>query len=69
MERCSEFWACQEYSRIKDNLFDLIMEKMAQKVVELVELLANDIEVPAYMLQTLEQILLRKAESLVKAVF
>ena len=33
MERCSEFWACQEYSRIKDSLFDLIMEKMAQKVV------------------------------------
>ena len=69
LERCSEFWACQEYSRIRDSLFDLIMEKMAQKVVELVELLANDIEAPAYMLQALEQMMLRKAESLVKAVF
>lgn len=69
LERCSEFWACQEYSRIRDSLFELIMEKMAQKVVELVELLANDIEAPAHMLQALEQLMLRKAESLVKAVF
>lgn len=34
---------------------------MAQKVVELVELLANDIEVPSYLLQTLQHILLKKA--------
>ena len=34
---------------------------MAQKVVELIELLANDIDVPPYLMQTLQQILLKKA--------
>lgn len=68
-EHEAHFWDCLGYSQIKDNLYDLIMEKMEKKVAELIEILVNDMEKPPEELSHLQRLLVRKAGCLVKAIF
>jgi hypothetical protein len=57
------------YSYVSDSLLELILEKLAQKSIEFLEILVSDISKSPFELQKLESMLVRKSESLAKAVF